>query len=140
VHKDGDRLNDDISNLIIVDCAGNMALMKKNNPKWIDKASRKHRETNRRKRAQKAAELKRKEKQRLLEIRRFKKLQEQKRKDLEERRESEQRKTELYGPMVMFWLCNGCGRTCSDVLPPIPCPKCQSLSYERVEQREKLAG
>jgi len=131
VHKDGDRLNDSIENLAVVDRSGHMANMKANNPGWRKKAAVSIARTCRIKRKQKKAEQKRREHE-LKVRRRAAKLLEQERKA---QAAAEAEFARLHGPLRVYWQCADCGFD-FDGEPPWKCPKCQGLRFVRISQRK----
>lgn len=138
VHEDGNRLNDDPNNLVLVDCRGNLALIRKNNPGWKKKAIRSYKKTVRIRRIRKAKAAKEVAKIREHEL----KLQQRARQLAEveaiEKRKAEAEFTKLHGPVSMWWECAECGYIFEGELP-WKCPKCQGLRFVKIKQHKKEA-
>ena len=130
-HMDGDRLNDDLSNLKIVDRREHIAVMKINNPGWIKKATRSHKKTVRIRKAKKKKALKEALKQKEYEL----KLQRKSEAEAGVRERIERELKELRAPVLTWWECIGCG--CDfDGEPPHICPKCNGFRFSLIEQRK----
>lgn len=127
VHSDGDTLNDELSNIEIVDRAGHLANMRKNNPKVYKKIARtKIRNTKRRRRLQAGA-------QKLID-RQAKKSAAKIAAEIEEMVSAQQNMDELYGRPVEIVQCVGCGYQPENT-DIERCPKCGSISFEEFQQR-----
>lgn len=127
VHSDGDTLNDELSNIEIVDRAGHLANMRKNNPKVYKKIARtKIRNTKKRRRLRAGA-------QKLID-KQAKKAAAELAAQVQERVSAEQNLDELYGEPVEMVQCVGCGYS-PESLEAQRCPKCGSISFEEFQQR-----
>lgn len=127
-HIDGDRLNDDLSNLKIVDRRGNLALMKVNNSNWKKKAIRSYKKTVRVRRARRAKSFKEALKQKDYEL----KLQRKSEAEARMRERIERELKELRAPVKAWWECIGCG--CDfEGEPPHICPKCNGFRFSLIE-------
>jgi len=130
-HMDGDRLNDDLSNLKIVDRREHIAVMKANNPNWKKKAIRSLKKTVRIRKAKKKKALKEALKQKEYEL----KLQRKSEAEAGVRERIERELKELRAPVLTWWECIGCG--CDfDGEPPHICPKCNGFRFSLIEQRK----
>ena len=116
VHKNGDSLDDRLSNLLLVDRRGNMALMKENNPQLRKKTSVRMRKFWKLKRKQKLEELKEAREQ-------------------EDKLALESEMERLLGPEMTFFECCGCSYEFTNA--PDRCPKCNGLRFIKVTQRRK---
>lgn len=132
VHADGITLNDEPYNLECVNRRGHLALQMKRDPKMLKKC---------RKAAGKAAK-KRHARNRILKKK--EQTATEKKKVITKRRveqESQQEKlidsgvTDLRGALVAWWECTGCGFESKAIRPPLPCPKCNGLNYELIQNR-----
>ena len=145
VHKDGDSMNDDPDNLRIVDRKGHLALQMQRDPKMIKKCRRNASRALRKKwtayRRKKAKLLKKSQKIRV-HIRRT----EQKARERVCRSESEESKYKanfekeiknLREAYTVWWECTGCGFESFLNNPPLPCPKCGGLNYEKIRQNRE---
>jgi rubrerythrin len=141
IHKSTDTLDDSPSNLKLVDRAGHIAMMKKRTPGWKKKAIRSYKKTVRRRRREKAKREKRlariKKRAEAIERKRVAAAERQAQRDHQDRIVFEECKRQLQGPMVSWWECTGCGFESHSEIPQLPCPKCNSLEYERIEQPSK---
>jgi len=130
-HMDGDRLNDDLSNLKIVDRREHIAIMRANNPNWRKKANRSLKKTVRIRRAKKKKAAREALKQKEYEL----KLQRKSEAEAGMREHIERGLKELRAPVRTWWECIGCG--CDfDGEPPHICPKCNGLRFSLIEQRK----
>jgi len=129
-HENGDTLDDRIENLILTNRAGNIALMKRNNPNHRKKAIRNYKRTRRRKRIERE-----RRKQYNLKIKR----KEKKSQALEAQQKqiAEELKAKLVGEIYIWYECKGCGYETNH--PDPPCTKCGSIAFEKIEQPLKHA-
>ena len=137
-HIDGDSLNDQISNLQLVDRAGHARLQQHRDPGIIKRmrksaaraAKRRHAHNRKMKeRVRRQAEL---NARRLEQARRSAERQLQK--DRHDRERVETGISELRGPMATWWECIGCG--CEFATEPTGiCPKCNGFRFEKITQR-----
>jgi rubrerythrin len=137
IHEDGDRLNDNSSNFKLVDCNGNMMMMKKNRPGWKKKAIKSYKKTRRISRIKKMRALRKVQKEmEALQKRQAKRIQEIAF-EIEQGKAAEAEKTSIYGPQFIQWECYGCGAEYHQEQIPDRCVKCGSHSFERTIYRKK---
>ncbi|MBN2312342.1 MAG: HNH endonuclease [Sedimentisphaerales bacterium] len=127
-HKDGDPLNDDIDNLILIDRAENAQLTRRS-PQA---------EANRLKALQQAAKKRRQEyyKRKREQARTMTALKKKRSKaDAEDARDKqmhEQNIINIRGPLTVWYECPGCGY--ESKTETLPCPKCGSIArFEKIE-------
>lgn len=138
VHEDGNRLNDDPGNLVLLDRREHLALMKKNNPGWKKKAIKSYKKTVRIKHRRKAWEAKEAAKMREYELTLQRKARLRAEKEALEKSRAETEFTKLYGPVSTWWQCAECGFDFEGELP-WKCPKCQGLRFVKITQHSKEA-
>ena len=127
VHIDGDLLNDDLSNLKVVDRAGHLANMRKNNPKVYKKIVRARTKTNRKHR---------KEKEKLEKLK-LKQLQNAARETTAEACEKalvREQLEKLNSSGIEMRECVQCGYSPDDRNIKV-CPKCRSTNFEVFKQK-----
>ena len=129
-HRNGDTLNDDPGNLILIERSDLPDLMRRNNPKERRIAVRSLKATYRRRRKEKA-----RQKQFLLRMQ--KKSDKAKAEDRRHEQIASEGITKLRGPVVSWYECLGCGHELT--IPIIPCPKCGHLAFEIIEQPIEFA-
>lgn len=142
VHVDGDALNDDDDNLRVVDRKGHLALQMQRDPKMVIKcrrnaarATRKRHKANRRRKAK----LPKKQKENSERIRRFAEhFRRAERKEAQHKAQFESGIIKLEGDYTTWWECTGCGFEYVLNDPPLPCPKCGGLNYERIIQKRVI--
>lgn len=135
VHEDGNSLNDEPNNLVLVDRRGNLALMKKNRPKWKKKAIKSYKKTVRIRHKRKAREAKETAKIREHEMELQRKARRQAERDARAKAMVESGIKELQGPVIVRWECIGCGADFTGK-PPWKCPKCEGLRFSKITQRK----
>ncbi len=130
-HIDGDRLHDEIGNYKLVDRAGNIKLMKINNPNWIKKAGKTRSKICRIRRAKKAIASRKAQKE-------AEKIQKHQAKllraaaiEAEQKKAVETEKILLYGPQICVWECTNCSAEYEQKEMPDRCIKCGKFSFEK---------
>lgn len=136
VHEDGNRLNDDPGNLVLIDRGEHLALMKKNNPGWKKKAIKSYKKTVRIRHRRKAREAKKAAKIQEYELKLQRKARRLAEKEALEKSRAEAEFAKLYGPVSTWWQCAECGLDFEGEFP-WKCPKCQGLRFVKITQHKK---
>jgi len=137
VHANGNRLNDRIDNYKLVNRAGNLELMKRNNPGWKKKAIKSYKKTVRIRRMKKAITLRKAQKEAETLQKQQAKLLRAATLEAEQKKVAETEKTLLYGPQVCVWECINCIAEYEQENTPEICTKCGRFSFEQNIYRRK---
>lgn len=128
IHADGDRLNDDIDNLLLVDHKGHFKLQLKRDPSIVQRMRHNSSVTNRRRHAANRGSILAARKERA-EFRKQEQIASRKRQRVQ------QALQQLRAVVASWWECIGCGQDYGSE-PPAICHKCNGLRFALIKHRK----